>query len=77
MSIGSSSVGDGGLDKRMPNRLQHKVVIVTGAAQGIGFGCARMLASEGASVVLADIQKERGEQAAASVRADGDRKSVV
>src|SRR2546421_3875900 len=59
----------------MGNRLQHKVVIVTGAAQGIGFGCARMLASEGASVVLADIQKERGEQAAASVRADGGKVS--
>src|SRR5438046_1067409 len=39
----------------MSNRLQEKVVIVTGAAQGIGFGCARLLAAEGAAVVLVDI----------------------
>lgn len=54
----------------MPNRLQGKVVLVTGAAQGIGFECARMAAAEGASVVLGDIQKERGEESAAKIRAD-------
>jgi NAD(P)-dependent dehydrogenase (short-subunit alcohol dehydrogenase family) len=53
------------------SRLQGKVVIVTGAAQGIGFGCARLVASEGASVVLGDIQIERGEQAAESIRSEG------
>ncbi len=55
----------------MPNRLQNKVVLVTGAAQGIGFGSARLAAAEGAAVVLADIQKDRGEQAAATLRAEG------
>src|SRR5256886_3286275 len=55
----------------MSNRLQEKVVIVTGAAQGIGFGCARLLAAEGAAVVLGDIQKERGEQSAAIIRKEG------
>ncbi len=55
----------------MPNRLQNKVVLITGAAQGIGFGCARLAAAEGAAVVLADIQKERGEQAATTLRAEG------
>src|SRR5712692_5078936 len=55
----------------MPNRLQNKVVLVTGAAQGIGFGCARLAAAEGAAVVLADIQKDRGEQAATTLRAEG------
>jgi NAD(P)-dependent dehydrogenase (short-subunit alcohol dehydrogenase family) len=55
------------------NRLQGKVAIVTGAAQGIGFGCARMLASEGAAVVLGDLQKERGEQAAEVIRKEGGR----
>ena len=59
----------------MPNRLQNKVVIVTGAAQGIGFGCARMAAAEGAAVVLADIQKDRGEQAAAAIRAEAGKAS--
>jgi NAD(P)-dependent dehydrogenase (short-subunit alcohol dehydrogenase family) len=57
----------------MPNRLQGKVVLVTGAAQGIGFECARMAAAEGASVVLGDIQKERGEDATARIHAEGGR----
>ncbi len=37
-------------------RLQGKVAIVTGAAQGIGATYARVLAAEGAKVVAADIQ---------------------
>jgi len=55
----------------MSSRLQGKVIVVTGAAQGIGFECARMAAAEGASVVLGDIQKERGEESAAKIRATG------
>jgi NAD(P)-dependent dehydrogenase (short-subunit alcohol dehydrogenase family) len=55
----------------MADRLAGKVIIVTGAAQGIGFGCARMAALEGASVVLADIQKDRCDEAAAKIRAEG------
>ena len=53
------------------NRLQEKVVIVTGAAQGIGLGCAKLIAAEGAKVVLGDIQKERGEQSASEIRNEG------
>jgi NAD(P)-dependent dehydrogenase (short-subunit alcohol dehydrogenase family) len=53
------------------NRLRDKIVIVTGAAQGIGLGCARLLAAEGAAVVLGDIQKEQGERSAASIRSQG------
>ena len=59
----------------MSNRLQDKVVVITGAAQGIGFGCARQCAAEGATVVLADIQKDRGEQAAVTIRSEGSRAS--
>jgi NAD(P)-dependent dehydrogenase (short-subunit alcohol dehydrogenase family) len=55
----------------MSGRLVGKVVVVTGAARGIGFGCARMVAAEGAAVVLGDIQKERGEEAAAEIRGEG------
>lgn len=55
----------------MGDRVRGKVVVVTGAAQGIGFGCAKLLASEGASVVLADKQKERGEEAAEMIRKQG------
>lgn len=55
----------------MAGRLAGKVIIVTGAAQGIGFGCARMAAAEGAAVVLADIQKQRGEESASKIRNEG------
>jgi len=55
----------------MANRLHGKIVIVTGAAQGIGFECARMAAAEGASVVLGDIQKDRGQEAAARIVKEG------
>ena len=36
-------------------RLQDKVAIVTGAAQGIGAEYARALAAQGAAVIVADI----------------------
>ena len=55
----------------MSDRLQGKVVIVTGAAQGIGLGCAKLAASEGVAVLLGDLQDERGESAAAEIRAAG------
>jgi NAD(P)-dependent dehydrogenase (short-subunit alcohol dehydrogenase family) len=55
----------------MGGRLSGKVVVITGAAQGIGFGCAELLASEGAAVVLGDVQEEKGKQAAARIQAGG------
>src|SRR5713101_886357 len=57
----------------MANRLENKVIVVTGAAQGIGFACARQCAAEGATVVLADIQQDRGKQSAAAIRKEGNR----
>lgn len=55
----------------MTDRVKDKVIIVTGAAQGIGFGIARQLAAEGAHVILADKQIEAGEAAAANICAAG------
>jgi 2-deoxy-D-gluconate 3-dehydrogenase len=39
--------------------LTGKVALVTGAAQGFGFACARRLAEAGAAVVLADRRQDR------------------
>jgi len=52
-------------------RVEGKVIVVTGAAQGIGFACARMLAEEGASVVVSDVRQAEGEAAVARIEAQG------
>src|SRR3954454_13786286 len=51
----------------MSMRFKDKVVVVTGAAQGIGEAYARALAAEGASVVVADLNAEAGEKVAADI----------
>jgi 3(or 17)beta-hydroxysteroid dehydrogenase len=48
-------------------RVQGKVAIVTGAAQGLGLGAAELLAREGATVVLTDLQDDAGEAAAHAI----------
>ncbi|KAA2267013.1 SDR family oxidoreductase [Solihabitans fulvus] len=55
----------------MTDRLLGKVALVTGAASGIGRATATAYAAEGARVVLADLNTERAEQVAETIRADG------
>ena len=52
-------------------RLQDKVVIVTGGAQGLGEGIARRLAEEGASLVIADINGAKAQSVADSLVREG------
>ncbi|KAF8527621.1 mitochondrial 3-hydroxyacyl-CoA-dehydrogenase [Hysterangium stoloniferum] len=52
----------------MPGRLQHKVAIITGAGSGIGLESSILFASEGASVVLADINIQAAEQNASHIK---------
>jgi len=47
--------------------LEKKVCVITGAAQGIGFACAKRFVAEGAKVMLSDIEVEKGKAAAASL----------
>jgi NAD(P)-dependent dehydrogenase (short-subunit alcohol dehydrogenase family) len=51
-------------------RVAGKVAVVTGAASGLGEATARLMHAEGASVILTDIQDDRGQRVAADL---GDR----
>lgn len=52
-------------------RVKDQVVIVTGAASGIGYACAQRFAAEGAKVVLSDIDQAKGEEAAERLQGEG------
>ncbi|MCX6398577.1 MAG: SDR family oxidoreductase [Propionibacteriales bacterium] len=58
-------------------RFKDKVVVVTGAAQGIGEAYAKALAAEGASVVVADLNEESGAKVVAAINESGGRALVV
>jgi len=47
--------------------ISGSTAIVTGAASGIGAACARQLAAKGATVVVADLQADKGEALAAEI----------
>ena len=51
--------------------LSGRKALVTGAAQGLGEGMAKALAAAGASVVVADLQKDAGQAVAAALPGDG------
>lgn len=57
--------------------LDGKVAIVTGGSSGIGRATARALASCGASVMIADLDRGLGEMAASEIRAGGHAASFV
>lgn len=48
-------------------RVEGKVAIITGASSGLGAAAARLLASEGASVVVADLNVAGGESVAREI----------
>lgn len=53
------------------NRVLNKVVLITGGAQGIGEASARLLAKEGARVVVLDLLDKEGEQLVQSIKEKG------
>jgi 3(or 17)beta-hydroxysteroid dehydrogenase len=57
--------------------VQNKVTIVTGAASGLGEADARLLAAEGARVIMTDVNEERGQAIAAEIGARFIRQDVA
>ena len=55
------------------NKLAGRVAIVTGAAQGMGAHVARVLAENGAAVVVCDIDGDKVQGVAADIDASGER----
>jgi 3(or 17)beta-hydroxysteroid dehydrogenase len=48
-------------------KMDGRVALITGGASGLGLEDARVLAAEGAKVVITDVQDDLGEQAAAEI----------
>jgi len=58
-------------------RLEKKVAVVTGGANGIGEAYTKGLASEGASVVIADIDAQRGKKIVGEIEKSGGKALFV
>jgi NAD(P)-dependent dehydrogenase (short-subunit alcohol dehydrogenase family) len=55
----------------MDLKLKDKVAIVTGGASGIGRAVVRMMMAEGAKIVIADIQEEKGNEVVFDIKSAG------
>ena len=69
--------GDGETDRGMTRRVEGKIALVTGAANGIGRGAAIVLAREGAKIIATDLQDEKGEGLLRELRAAGCEAQVL
>ena len=58
-------------------KLNNKVAVITGAAQGIGRAIATTLAQQGANVVVSDIQLEKAETTAKEIMAETGQKVIA
>jgi NAD(P)-dependent dehydrogenase (short-subunit alcohol dehydrogenase family) len=57
--------------KAYPDKFEGQVVIVTGAARGIGEVTAKLLATQGATVVLVDLDEKRLEEVSSKISSQG------
>ena len=57
-------------------RYDERIAVVTGAARGIGFGCASRFAEEGASIAVIDLDEAAASEAAAKLPLQGGAKAI-
>ena len=53
------------------SRIEGKIALITGAASGIGLATSQMMAAQGGSIILTDINNETGEAAAKAINSCG------
>ena len=53
------------------SRLKDKVALISGAASGIGAAHAKVFASEGAKVIIADIQEDKASEVLNTITESG------
>ncbi len=58
-------------------RVENKIALVTGAAQGLGAATAHLLADEGASVILTDINAAGAAEYAAMMNSNGPDRAIA
>jgi len=58
-------------------RLRNKVIIVTGAGGGLGEGIAKVVAAEGAKVVIAEMREEAGKRVESQIKKRGGKALAV
>lgn len=58
-------------------QLEQKVILVTGAARGMGAAMARLFADEGAVVILVDLPGSQGEMTAETIRQNGGQAQFI
>ena len=59
------------------NRVEGKTALITGAASGLGEGCALLLAKEGAKIVVADIDDSRGHKVVEKIQGENGEAKFV
>lgn len=65
------------MNLKNPFDLSGKIALVSGASRGIGESIARLLAAQGAHVILASRKAEACERVAALIREDGGKAEVM
>jgi NAD(P)-dependent dehydrogenase (short-subunit alcohol dehydrogenase family) len=61
----------------LDNRLDGRVVLVTGGGSGLGKGACQRIAAEGGAVAVVDIRQSLAEETAAEIRAGGARAIAI